>query len=269
MALITMHDIEKMSPVFQGEKGNRKASKLLRLTGIDRLSEIYSRYENLTGPEFIRAFLEDLGVTYSVSGFEHLESLAEGPFITVSNHPLGALDGLVLIDLFGHLRDDYKMMANKFLSLVKTLKDDFISVVPTTRDTQGISKDSLGGVRKAMAHVREGHPLGIFPAGAVSDFKFKEMGVVDREWQSSAIKLIRKMQVPVVPVHFLDRNSSFFYFFGLINWKIRTLRLPKEILNKAGKTLRLTVGEVIGVEEQQDCPEALFGSMLRESVYKL
>ncbi len=269
MALITMDEIEQLSPVFQGEKGNRLAGKLLHWTGIDRLAEIYARHEHLSGPEFIRAFLEDLGVAYSVSGAEHLDSLSDGPFITVSNHPLGALDGLVLMDFFGHFRDDYKMMANKFLSLVKTLKDDFISVVPATRDTQGISRDSLGGVRKAMAHVRDGHPLGVFPAGAVSDFKFGEMGVSDREWQESALRLIRRMKVPVVPVHVMDKNSSLFYFFGLINWKIRTLRLPKEVLNKAGKSLRLAVGKVISVEEQQDCPEALFGSMLRETVYKL
>ena len=262
-----MEEIEQLSPMFKGEKGNRLANRLLHLTGIDRLSEIYARHEDLAGPEFIRAYLQDLGLNYVVEGLDRLGSVANGPFVTVSNHPYGALDGLFLIDLFGHLRDDYKVMANKFLTLVKTLKDSFISVIPNTNDAQSIAKESLAGVRQAMRHVADGHPLGVFPAGAVSDFHFRDFKVSDREWQPSAIRLIRKLQVPVVPVRFLDRNSSWFYFLGLINWKIRTMRLPKEVLNKAGKTVRISIGEVIDVERQKACQPEQFGTLLRESVY--
>ena len=266
MALITMEDIEDLLPVFQGRFGNTLARSLMRVTGIDQLSERYCRREDLTGPEFVSAFLKDLDLKYEVQGLERLETLMGDPFITISNHPYGGLDGLILIDLFGHLREDYKVMANKFLSLAKTIKDNFISVVPKTDDTNTIAQESINGIKRAIQHVKDGHPLGLFPSGAVSDFSFRNFGLRDREWQNSAVKFTKRMKVPVVPVRFFDRNSNWFYFLGLINWKLRTLRLPREILNKEGKTVRLGVGQIINVEEQMGVDEKDFGAMLRSSV---
>jgi putative hemolysin len=262
-----MEDMEGISPVFNGKFGNGLARLMMRITGVDKLSERYGRHEDLSGQEFANAFLKDLNLNYEVQGMEHLQSVLDGPFITISNHPYGGLDGLILIDLFGHLREDYKVMVNKFLSKVKTLNDNFIYVVPKTKSTKGISQESIEGMRKTLEHITEGHPLGIFPSGAVSDFSFRDFCVRDRDWQQSATELIRYLKVPVVPVRFFNRNSNWFYFLGLINWKMRTLRLPREILNKEGKTVKLGIGEVISVEEQMNVPEADFAAMLRSSVY--
>lgn len=268
MALITMEDIESISPVFKGKFGNGLARLMMRITGIDKLSERYGRHEDLSGQEFVSAFLKDLNLSYEIQGLEHLQPVAlYGSFITISNHPYGGLDGLLLIDLFGHFREDYKLMVNKFLSKAKTLDDNFIYVVPKTKSTKGISQESIEGLRKTLEHINEGHPLGIFPSGAVSDFSFKDFCVSDREWQQSATELIRYLKVPVIPVRFFDRNSNWFYFLGLINWRLRTLRLPHEILNKEGKTVRLGIGEIISVEEQMRVSEADFAAMLRSSVY--
>lgn len=268
MALITMEDIERLSPVFKGERGQKRAEMTLRLTGIDQLAERYGRHEDLSGPDFVDAFLKDLNVNYEVGGLENLVTLAKCPFVTISNHPYGGMDGLILIDLVGHFREDYKVMANQFLNLVKTIKDNFISVIPNTKAAESATKESIEGVRKALKHVKEGHPLGLFPAGAVSNFT--GCSVRDREWQESAIRLIQKLKVPVLPVRFFDRNSNFFYFLGLINWRVRTLRLPKEVLNKQGKQVRIGIGPVISVEEQEkyDSSEAL-GKMLRNAVYDM
>ena len=267
MALITMKDIEGISPVFKGKFGNGLARLTMRNTGVDKLAERYGRHEDLSGSEFVSAFLKDLNFNYEVQGLEHLQPVLNGPFITISNHPYGGLDGLILIDLFGHLREDYMVMANKFLSMVKTISDNFISVVPKTNATNGISQESVDGIRKAIKHIKEGHPLGLFPSGAVSDFSFKDLCVRDREWQQSAAGLIRFLKVPVIPVRFFNRNSNWFYFLGLVNWRLRTLRLPREVLNKIGKTVKLGIGEVISVEEQMCVSEADFASMLRSSVY--
>ncbi|MBQ6771998.1 MAG: 1-acyl-sn-glycerol-3-phosphate acyltransferase [Bacteroidales bacterium] len=265
MALITMDDIEKISPVFRGERGNKLAKGVLRLTGIDQLAERYARHEDLTGPDFVNEFLKDLYVNYEVGGLEHLATLADTPFVTISNHPYGGLDGLILIDLVGHFRHDFKVMANQFLNLVKTIKGNFINVVPNT-DSVKVTKESIAGVRQALLQVRDGHPLGLFPAGAVSDFHFREFGISDREWQESAIRLIHKLKVPVLPIRFFDRNSSFFYFLGLISWKVRILRLPREVLNKGGKRVRVGIGPVISVEEQA---RADLGELLRKAVYDM
>ena len=268
MALITMEDIEGISPVFKGKFGNGLARLMMRITGIDQLSKRYGQREDLFGQDFVSAFLKDLNLSYDVQGMEHLRSIIlNGPFITISNHPYGGLDGLILIDLFGHFREDYKLMVNKFLSKAKTLNDNFIYVVPKTKSTKEISQESIEGMRKTLKHINEGHPLGIFPSGAVSDFSFKDFCVRDREWQQPAAELIRYLKVPVVPMRFFDQNTNWFYFLGLINWRLRTLRLPREILNKEGKMVKLGIGEVISVEEQMRVPEADFAAMLRSLVY--
>lgn len=269
MALITLEDIERLSPLFQGKFGHALARTAMRVTGIDQLSERYGRRENLSGPAFVSAFLEDLDVHYQVQGIEQLQSIVDGPFVTISNHPYGGLDGLILIDLFGHLRDDYKVMANKFLSMAKTISGNFISVIPKTNDSNGIAQESINGIKKAIGHTRDGSPLGLFPAGAVSDLSLREGCVRDREWQASAAGLIRHLKVPVVPVRFFDRNSNLFYFLGLISWKLRVLRLPREILNKQGQTVHLGIGPAISVEQQQRVPEADFAAMLRSAVYSI
>ncbi len=269
MALITIEDIEGISPVFEGRAGNELARMMMRITGVDKLSERYGRHENLTGAEFVHAFLKDLDLSYEVQGWENLQPVLDGPFITVSNHPYGGLDALILIDLFGELRGDYKLMANQFLSMVKTLDGNFIGVVPNTKDSNGISQASIDGVKNTINHIKGGHPLGIFPSGAVSDFSIRDFQIRDREWQKSAAELIRYLKVPVVPVRFFDHNSNWFYFLGLINWKVRTLRLPREILNKKGKTVRVGIGNVISVEEQMSISDENFASMLRTSVYDI
>ena len=95
MPLITMKDIESLSPIFKGEKGNKTAKRLLRLMGIDRLAEHYEKFEHLSGPDFVAAYLKDAGV--------------------------------VLLDLVGHAHPHFMVMANKFRSMVKTIKDNLIS----------------------------------------------------------------------------------------------------------------------------------------------
>jgi putative hemolysin len=96
------------------------------------------------------------------------------------------------------------------------------------------------------------------------------MRIRDREWQESVIRLIRKARVPILPIRFFDGNSPFFYFLGLIDWRIRVLRQPSELFNKAGKKHRVGIGKIIPVEEQdQYVDHKSFGIFLRKSVYEM
>ena len=119
--------------------------------------------------------------------------------------------------------------------------------------------------------VRNGETLCLFPAGAVSDLKPKEGWIIrDREWQDAAIKLIMKAGVPIVPVRFFDRNSLFYYILGLIDFRVRLLRLCHEITNKKGKPVRVGIGEVISVEEQKQYTDLQkFKAFLRSKVYDM
>ncbi|MBR5925310.1 MAG: 1-acyl-sn-glycerol-3-phosphate acyltransferase [Bacteroidales bacterium] len=282
MALISIEELERMTPLFRGKTGNAFARGLLRMLNI---SEIEKRIEGLDvyqGPEFARAINAKAGMSYTVNGMPREDALKhfrgllpEGPFITISNHTMGALDGISLIDFVGHLRGDYKFMVNELLGRFEALKENMICVTPNGNTAAAPTAQSLSGIRAAKEHLEAGGALGLFPAGAVSDLKFgknpsKEPRIRDREWQMSIIRFIAKAGVPVLPLRFLDGNSRFYYSLGLIDWRLRLLRLPTELLNKAGKTVRLLAGPVIPPSQIASftSPEDL-RTFLRASVYSL
>lgn len=270
MPLLTLNDLEQVSPVFCGTAGNELGQRLMQLLSIDRLNELYDRNLGFSGPDFAGAVLGDIGIEYDVINPEVLFRLPEGPFITISNHPYGSIDGILLLDLFGHIRPDYKVMANKILDRVEPLRQNFISVTPVGNVRTAPSADSLQGIKGAIAHVRAGHPMGIFPSGAVSDLSLKDRCIRDREWQEPVIKLIRKLNVPVIPVHFLDRNSDFYYLLGLIDWRVRLLRLPAEVFNKRSRRTRIALGNPI-MPSDQSAHASLsdYTAYLRHQVYGL
>jgi putative hemolysin len=158
-------------------------------------------------------------------------------------------------------------MVNRFLGSIEPLKDNFICVTPTIGERHAPSKDSIQGIKDAVAHIRRGGALGLFPSGAISDLSLKDGSIRDREWQEPVIRLIKKLNVPVVPVHFLDRNSAFYYSLGLIHWKIRLLRLPSEVFNKRGRTQRIAIGGIITPQQQSEFSDIReFSDFLRNKV---
>ena len=268
MPLLTLNELEKATPLFHGKSGNVLCKGLMHFLSIDKVNDLYDRNSSVMGPDFAKAVLEDIGVKYEVLNNDILKQLPDGPFITISNHPYGHIDGVMLVDLFGHIRPDFKVMVNKFLSRVESLQDNFICVTPTIGERTAPTKDSLQGIKDALSHVRNNRALGLFPAGAISDLSLQDGCIRDREWQEPVIRLIKKLNVPIVPVHFIDRNSNFYYLLGLIDWKVRLLRVVSEVFNKRGKSTRIAIGEIISPEEQDEFTDLdTFGMFLRNKVY--
>ncbi|MCR4571271.1 MAG: 1-acyl-sn-glycerol-3-phosphate acyltransferase [Bacteroidales bacterium] len=290
MALISIEELERVSPLFRGKCGNAFARRVLHLLKLDAIEELNERCSIHKGAEFARAVIEAVGAAYSVNGLPRDEALEEfripeGPLITISNHPIGSLDGLALIDFIGHLRDDYKFMVNELLSRFESLRGSLISVNPNGKLLSAPTATSISGVRQAKLHLEAGGCLGLFPSGAVSDLKLGPRPVIpgptgnpphteprvrDREWQTGIIKFIRNAGVPVLPIRLLDGNSAFYYNLGLIDWRVRLLRLPSEMLNKNGKPLRFITGPVIEAARISSFPDLdSLRQALRASVYSL
>ena len=270
MPILTEEQLGELVPKLATSGGQRLTHWLFNFLNIDKVNAAYDRCAHLSGPEFAEAFLKLIGVDYQVGNASRLQQLPDGPFITISNHPYGHIDGITLIDLIGHLRPDYKVMVNKLLSYVRALADNFITVIPNGDVRESAKSESIRGVKLTLEQLRSGGVVGIMPSGAVSDLSLKDRCVRDREWQEPALKLIRKASVPVVPVRFFDGNSPFYYSLGLISSSVRLLRLPSEVLNKAGKNVRLAIGNTISVDEQKSCASLEeFSSLLRNSVYQM
>lgn len=263
--------MESLSPIFKGERGHRLAEFVMRLFAMDKVNEVYEHSCDYSGSGFAARLLNDLGVNYGIGNVERLKQLPEGAFITVSNHPYGGLDGVMLIDLMAGIRPDYKLMVNKLLSMVKTMDENFISVTPKGNKKNGdLSITSINGIREILIRLQNDHPVGFFPSGAVSDFSLRDFRVRDREWQKSILKLIQVAKVPIVPIRFFDQNSPFFYFLGVLNWRIRLVRMPYELFNKSKQNPRIGIGKIISVEEQEQFTDyKSLGVFLRKAVYEM
>ena len=277
MPLITLQELQRMSPLLRGRVGRAVGRCAMKLLSVDRLNAFYDSHSHLSGSDFAHSVLRDLGVQYHV--FAHrpevlpqLIELGKGtPFITISNHPYGSIDGVVLADYFGHLCPNYKIMANGMLKRVEPLAASLIPVTPVGSKRRSPTAESVLGIRRALMQLRMGGALGLFPAGAVSDLSLRGWDVRDREWQLPIIRFIARAEVPILPVRFFDGNSMLYYLLGLVDWRIRLLRLPAEVFNKAHCPVRLGIAPLISVEEQKQylATHSLeeFGLWLRSKVY--
>ena len=242
-------DIKKIVPFFNTKIGQELIQPVFRLLALDKVNGIYSRCCHLSGPEFSTALLEDLQITTNFD--KPLDSVipSDGPFITISNHPFGALDGITLISRIGALRPDFKMMVNSLLGYIEAMSPNFIKVEPYQNKIG--SNTNIHGIKESMRHISDGHPLGFFPAGGVSRYQ-KNLKIKDNPWALNVIRLIQQMKVDVIPLHFHGSNSHLFNLLGLINWRLRSLRLPREVFSRAGSTLDISVGNIIKATEISD-----------------
>lgn len=222
--------------------GDRRVALLAEVSGLRRLERYYNELNDRRGPDFIAGLFDrmDLRIDLAPGDLDHVP--AEGGVAFVANHPYGAIDGLALIHLLAGRRPDLKVMANFLLEQVEPLSGHFIGVNPFE---QLRSRSSFHGMRQAMEHLAAGRSLGLFPAGEVSSYRTEVNAVVDPRWKTSAIKLIRHAQVPVVPVWFDGANSLLFQMLGMINPNLRTLALPQEMLRMRGRSVRVRIGKPI------------------------
>ncbi len=269
--LISADEIKSIHPIFRGRFGNILIKMVMSITGLNKVNRVYDTSKEYEGVAFCDHLLKDVGVKVVIENREILDQFKDQAFITVSNHAYGHIDGITAIDVVGSVRSDYKMMVNFILGMIDTMSMHFIAVNPYQKGTVS-NKSSLEGVKQCIAHVKEGHPLGFFPAGAVSKTKLKglKMTVRDREWQPSVIKLIKGVKVPVIPMYFSGNNSWFFNFLDLVDWRLRSLRLGHEVYNKRGKTICVRFGEPIMPDEiakHTDLDE--LGEFLKEKTYAL
>jgi len=268
MQLVSPEDILSVNKNLKYFGGKFTARLLMRLLGLNKLNKGYDQYYGIEKTEFLNKIIEHFGLKYELLEEDLKKIPAQGPFIIISNHPTGAGEGILLIKLFSDLRPEFKFLTNFLLSKIEPMKDYFLPVNPfeDRKDLQS----SMAGIKTALAHVRKGAPLGIFPAGEVSAYQKGKREITDREWLTVVLKIIRKAQVPVLPIYVEARNSSLFYFLGKINPLLRTVKLPSELLNKRNTIYKLRIGAPISVAEQNlfdDIKE--YGDFLRMKTYTL
>lgn len=261
-------DIRQMIPFFDGKP--KLCRRCMHLLALDKVNWIHDHNCDTPGVPFVQGLLRDLDITVKVGNSQVLDHLPQGGFITVSNHPFGALDGIMLIKLIGERRPDFKVMVNMILNYISAMRPNFIAVDALQSDDPARHAQSLRGIAECLHWVKQGHALGFFPAGAVSKFTW-DLHIEDRTWQPTVMRLIQKLKVPVIPVYFHGHNSVLFTILGMIDWRLRTLKLPSEVFRRKGATMRVSIGNPISPEVQaqhSSTPQEL-GEFLRQQTYAM
>ncbi|XCF06939.1 lysophospholipid acyltransferase family protein [Tamlana crocina] len=240
---------------------------LMKLLKISTLNKIYNRNKHHNDLNFLNAILDDFQIKFEIPEEDLKRLPKDGAYITISNHPLGGIDGILLLKLMLEQRQDFKIIANFLLHRIEPLKP-FIMPVNPFEDRKDV-KSSVAGFKNSILHLREGHPLGIFPAGEVSTYRDGKL-VVDRPWEEAAMKLTKKAEVPVVPIYFHAKNSKLFYKLSKINDTFRTAKLPSELLTQKRRTIKVRIGRPISVEDQNEHANLKdFSEFLRRKTYML
>lgn len=224
------------------------SSLLERALGLHPLGKIYdARPPDCTPHEFLKYSLAALGVTIEVKDALNLDAIPrDGPLLVVANHPLGGLEGMAIAKVIAEVRPDLQVLTNELLRRIPELADLFIGVNVLSSDA---AAGNVGGIKQVHKHLKNAGAVLIFPAGMVSAYEFAHRRILDRPWNRLAGQLLKRYQCTCLPVYVGGRNSNYFYAAGMIHPRLRTMFLPRQLANKQGYSLPLTIGRPIPAQE--------------------
>ena len=268
MSIVTSKEIAKAIKVENyGVIGTLIAWFLMNILKISTINRIYNRNKHKKDLDFLNGILEEFKVRFEIPE-EDLKRLPKnGAYITVSNHPLGGIDGILLLKLVREQREDFKIIANFLLQRIQPLEPYILPVNPFENHRE--IKSSIAGFKKSLQHLKNGHPLGLFPAGEVSTRKEGKL-IVDKPWEPAVMKLIQRADVPVVPIYFHAKNSPLFYRLSKLSDTFRTAKLPSELLTQKNRVIKIRIGKPISVKEQKEhATLESFSNFIRRKTYML
>ncbi|MDO6674419.1 lysophospholipid acyltransferase family protein [Tenacibaculum sp. 1B UA] len=268
MGLVTPKEVAKAIGTDKfGVFGTFSGWLLMKVLRISTANEVYNKHKHKKDLPFLNGLLEEFQIEFEIPEEDLKRIPKEGPFITISNHPLGGIDGILLLKLLLEHRADYKIIANFLLHRIEPLKPYVMPVNPFENHKD--AQSSVAGIKNALLHLQEGRPLGLFPAGEVSTYRDGKL-MVDKEWEQGAVRLIKKAKVPVIPIYFHAKNSQLFYTLSKISDTLRTAKLPSELLSQKNRIIKVRIGKPISVKDQDTFPEIPdFYQFLRRKTYML
>ncbi|WP_254702602.1 lysophospholipid acyltransferase family protein [Sulfitobacter sp. THAF37] len=201
-----------------------------------------------SGQAFWRAALDTMGIDLTTPQ-EQLDRIPrEGPVVVVANHPHGMVDGMIFADLIGRVRSDYRILTRSLLTSIDEVAGSFMIPVPFPHDPDAQRK----GVEmraKAMAHLRDGGVVALFPSGVVAASETWWGPAVEAEWNVFTAKMIRRSGATVVPMKFPGQNSRAYQIANQLSPILRQGLLLHEIVHACNKPQAPVVGHPIDQAE--------------------
>lgn len=175
---------------------------------------------------------------------------AAGPVVVVANHPHGLVDGMILAELIGRIRTDYKILTRALLTGVKEI-EDFMIPVPFPHE-ENARELSLQMRARAMDHLGAGGVVALFPSGVVAASKTLFGSAVEAGWNPFTAKMIQRSGATVVPIYFPGQNSRAYQVANKLSPTLRQGLLIHEVMHACGRPQRPVVGAPILPDEIRD-----------------
>lgn len=232
--------------------------------GLHEAREYLRLLADKRGKEFIDALLSRLDIAAALTASYPGVIQKTGRLVIVANHPCGALDGLLGLSIMLSVRPDVRLVVNKFVQHVPNLSDVVIAVDPPSQRSR-----SSVGVRAIMEHLEAEKAVFIFPAGWVASHRRNGIAE-DDTWRPVLGRIISKCKTPIVPMFVDSRNSPLFYVVRLLNRDLGSKLLLRELFNKAGARVPVSVGDPIPFHDLCMLPDAeAIMKFLRRKTYEL
>lgn len=236
---------------------------LSRFLVIKKINHFIENNNIKQGIDFIDALFNHLNVRFEITHEDISKIPSEGSVIIVSNHPLGGLDGLGLVQAVYAVRKDVKIVANDILMEIPNLREFFLPI-----DLYSINKSrqQLKAIETAILNEQA---VIFFPAGVVSRLSFK--GIKDKKWTSGVIKYSSKFNTPILPIFVKARNSLLFYLLSFIYDKIGTFMLPQELFRAKNSNFKIIVGDLINSSNfsNNNIKSNIKAKLLRQHTYRV
>ena len=235
-----------------------------------RLIRKFERQGAPTGQAFWRACLDVMGIELTTPQYQLDRMPSDGPVIVVANHPHGMVDGMIFADLIGRVRPDYRILTRSLLTAIDEVAGSYMIPVPFPHDKDAQRK----GVEmraKAMAHLKDGGVVALFPSGVVAASETWWGPAVEGEWNVFTAQLIRRSGATVLPMKFPGQNSRAYQIANKVSPMLRQGLLLHEIVHSLNKPQGPVVGHPLDpdfVTSWKDDPRG-FMAWLRDHTLSL
>lgn len=221
-----------------------------KIGGQRKLKRLYLQHQKsvAAGENFFAAAVRLLRIRVDFDRAALAATPAAGPVLFIANHPYGVLDGITLTWLATQVRPDTKVLANAVLCQAPEAAANLLPVAfAPTREARETNVQSR---LAAQRWLRDGHAVGIFPAGGVSTSEKPLKGpAVDLPWAPFTAKLLRLSKATVVPVFFAGQNSRLFQLASHMSLTLRLSLVFRETARRIGTTLKVRIGAPIPFAE--------------------
>jgi putative hemolysin len=199
-----------------------------------------------SGQAFWKQALDIMGIKVMTPEHQIARIPRIGPLIITANHPHGLIDGMILGELIGRIRTDYKILTRSLLTGVAEI-DEFMISVPFPHEENALEKN-LSMRKEAMGHLSNGGVVVIFPSGSVAASETMFGPVVEREWNPFTAKMVQRSKAQVLPIFFPGSNSRWYQIANQLSATLRQGLLLYEISHAMNKPQAPIVGHLINRE---------------------